>query len=188
MAASFQLGTALTLYERDPQEAKTHLVEADALVDAVRKELTNLVDELRPKPIDDQDFSETLGEHATEWSHRSGIELKVNIEASDELSLETRQTLFRIVQEALANIARHSSASRAEISLEYGTDIVTLSISDNGCGFDAHARHEGIGLDSMKERAEVSGGSFMVESMPGQGTKVVVTLPKQVDEEAPWLK
>jgi signal transduction histidine kinase len=178
LAASFQLGTALTLYDRDPQEAKTHLVEADALVDAVRKELTNLVDELRPKPISDQDFSETLGEHAAEWSHRSGIKLKVNVEGSDKLSLETRETLFRIAQEALANIARHSSASRAEISLEYGTDIVTLSISDNGCGFDARAQHEGIGLKSMKERTEVSGGSFMLESVLGQGTKVVVTLPK----------
>ncbi len=80
LAASFELGTALTLYERDPQQAKKHLVEADGLVDAVRKELTNLVDELRPRSMAGQDFSETLKEHAAEWSHRSGIALAIRID------------------------------------------------------------------------------------------------------------
>ena len=122
LAASLELGTALTLYERDPEEAKKHLVEADTLVDAVRKELTNLVHELRPQAMDGQDFSETLKEYAFEWSQRNGIELKFNVNGNDELSLDTRETLFRIAQEALANIARHSSASMQNSSLEYGTD------------------------------------------------------------------
>ena len=60
LAASFELGTALTLYDLDPGGAKNHLVEADALVDSVRTELTNLVDELRPQSMDGQDFSEIL--------------------------------------------------------------------------------------------------------------------------------
>jgi len=177
LAASLELGTALTLYERDPQDAKKHLVEADTLVDSVRKELTNLVDELRPQPIDGQDFSETLKEHATEWSHRSGIELNIHIEGNDGLSLETRETLFRIAQEALANVARHSSASYADILLEYGTNIITLIIKDNGRGFDTNAPQVGIGLSSMRERAEVLGGSLTVESVLGQGTQIKVTLP-----------
>ena len=111
-------------------------MEADALVDAVRKELTNLVHELRPQAMDGQDFSETLKEYAMEWSHRSGIELNFNIEGNGELSLETRETLFRIAQEALANVARHSSASCVDVSLEYGTDTVTMTIKDDGRGFD----------------------------------------------------
>jgi two-component system, NarL family, sensor histidine kinase LiaS len=180
LAASFELGTALTLYERDPQGAKNHLVEADTLVDSVRKELTNLVEELRPQSINGEDFSETLKEHAIEWSHRSGIELNMNIEGNGEMALETRETLLRIAQEALANVARHSSASNAEVSLEYDTDSVTLIIKDDGCGFDTHAHHEGLGLYSMRERAEVSGGSFTIESAPDQGTEIVVTLPKVI--------
>jgi signal transduction histidine kinase len=178
LAASFELGTALTLYEHDPQGAKKHLVEADALVDSVRKELTNLVEELRPPSLEGQDFSETLKEHADEWSHRSGIKLQISIQGDDELSLETRETLFRIVQEALANIARHSSASCADVSLDCGTSGVTLTVKDNGRGFDPHAPHAGLGLSSMRERAEASGGSFAVESAPDQGTQVRVTLPK----------
>jgi len=177
MAASLELGTALTLFERDPQGAKSHLVEADALVDAVRKELTNLVHELRPQDIDGRDFSDTLKEYAIEWSHRNGIELDFNIVGSNEISLETRQTLFRISQEALANVARHSSANCLKLSLEYGMNDVTMSIKDDGCGFDPGAPHGGIGLNSMAERAGVLGGNLSVESVPGQGTQIKVTLP-----------
>jgi signal transduction histidine kinase len=82
------------------------------------------------------------------------------------------------MQEALANVARHSSASCADVSLEYGTNTVTMTIKDNGCGFDSQAHHNGLGLYSMRERAEVSGGSFTVESAPDQGTQIKVTLPK----------
>ncbi len=180
LAASFQLGTALTLYDRQPQVAKQHLVEADALVDSVKNELTNLVHELRPQSIDGQDFAETLKEYAAEWSHRSGIEMNINIEGVDELSLEIREALFRITQEALANTARHSSAHCVEISLEYEADLVKIIIKDDGHGFDKSVQHGGLGLYSMRERAEVLGGSFAVESSPDQGTKIVVTLPRVV--------
>lgn len=178
LAASFELGTAIVLYDRDSQSAKKHLVEADALVDSVRKELTTLVDELRPLPLDGQDFSETLRDYAMEWSHRSGIELKLNIEGSNEMPMETRETLFRIVQEALANVTRHSSAGEAALSLENGRDSVNLLIKDNGRGFDTAEQHSGLGLNSMRERAEGSGGSFTVESAPGKGTQIAVRLPK----------
>jgi two-component system, NarL family, sensor histidine kinase LiaS len=184
LAASFELGTALTLYERDPGSAKKHLEEADTLLDSVRKELTNLVHELRLQSMDGRNFSETLKEYAIEWSHRSGIALNFKTEGNDELSLEIRETLFRIAQEALANIARHSSASAVDISLEYGTAAMRLVIKDNGHGFDLKAPHGGIGLDSMRERAEVSGGSFSIESALDQGTQIVVTVPKAIDEEA----
>jgi len=178
LAASFELGTALTLYERDPQEAKKHLAEADTLVDSVRRELTDLVDELRPQSMDGDDFSEILKGYGAEWSHRSGIKLNVQVDGSDEdLQPVARESLFRITQEALANVARHSSASQAEISLDYGKDSVTLVIKDDGRGFDTSAPHSGLGLHSMQERAESLGGSFSVASEPGRGTRIVVALP-----------
>jgi NarL family two-component system sensor histidine kinase LiaS len=183
LAASFELGTALTLFDSDPQGAKNHLVEADTLVDGVRKELTNLVHELRPQSMDGQDFSETLKEYAMDWSQRNGIALNINIEGDGELSLETRETLFRIMQEALANTARHSAAKHADISLEFGTDTVTLTIHDDGHGFATDVQHNGLGLYSMQERAEALGGSFQVNSAPGQGTQIVVTLPRGNDGE-----
>ena len=179
LAASFQLGTALTLYEREPQVAKQHLVEADTLVDSVRNELTNLVQELRPQSMDGQEFSDILNDYAADWSKRSGIKLNLNIEGNDELSVEIREALFRITQEALANTARHSSAHCVEISLEYEADMVKMIIKDDGHGFDKCVQHGGLGLSSMRERAEVLGGSFTIESSPDQGTKIEVTLPRK---------
>ena len=179
LAASFELGTALTLYERDPQEAKKHLAEADTLVDSVRRELTNLVDELRPQSMDGDDFSEILKGYGLEWSHRSGIRLNVHVNGSDEnLPPVPRESLFRIAQEALANVARHSSANQTEISIDYGKDSVTLVIKDDGRGFDTSLPHSGLGLHSMQERAEALGGSFSVASEPGRGTRIVVALPR----------
>jgi NarL family two-component system sensor histidine kinase LiaS len=180
LAASFQLGTALTLYDRDPKTAQKHLVEADTLVDSVRNELTNLVHELRLQPADGQNFSENLKDYVVDWSHRSGIKVNTDIEGNEELSVETREALFRIAQEALANIARHSSASHADVSLEYETGVVKMIIKDNGHGFDKSVQHNGLGLYSMRERAEVLGGNFAVESSPEQGTKITVTLPRLV--------
>jgi NarL family two-component system sensor histidine kinase LiaS len=179
LAASLELGTALTLYERDPQGARKHLAEADALVDSVRKELTNLVDELRPQSTDGLDFAKALREQALEWSQRNGIEVNIQVEGDRELSPETRETLFRIAQEALANVARHSSAAHADVILEYGTGAVTLIVVDDGCGFDASASHGGVGLASMQERAEALGGSLTVESAPDQGARIKVTLPRE---------
>jgi signal transduction histidine kinase len=179
LAASFELGAALTLYERDPQGAKKHLAEADTLVDSVRRELTDLVDELRPQVMDGQDFSETLKDRALEWSHRSGIEVSVTVGGYDKLPLATRETLFRIAQEALANVARHSSARHVDVILEYETNIVTLIVKDDGRGFDTNVKHEGLGLHSMQERSEALGGSFSVDSAPGRGTSIKVELPKE---------
>lgn len=177
LAASFQLGAALTLCEHDPENARKHLVEADLLIDSVRKELTNLILELRPWSTEGQDFFDLLKEYALEWSNRSDIRLNIEIQGNDELSLETRENLFRIMQEALANTARHSHASSVNLLLEYGTNSITMTIKDNGVGFDTLASYEGIGLSTMRERAEASGGTFKVESAPGQGVKIIVVLP-----------
>jgi NarL family two-component system sensor histidine kinase LiaS len=177
LAASFELGTALTLYEREPKKAKQHLQAADALVDSVRKELTTLVDELRPLPSDGHQLGDHLKEYATNWAQRNGIALDMHIEDIETFPEENRETLFRILQEALANVARHSAASNTEILVKRDKNIVTMVIKDNGCGFDAQAKQSGLGLSSMRQRAEELGGLFEIQSQPGQGTQVKVTLP-----------
>lgn len=176
LAASFELGTALTMYERDPQEAKEHLLAADALVDIVRKELANLVAELRPHPVNEQNFCDSLKAYAEDWSQRSEMALEMDIEEGN-LSLDQCEALFRIAQEALANTARHSSASRVVMRLQYERNRVIFELKDNGCGFDPQASHAGIGMSSMRERAEACGGSITIASAPGEGTQICVILP-----------
>jgi NarL family two-component system sensor histidine kinase LiaS len=176
LAASFQIGTALTLFERDTQTAKSHLVEADRLVDSVRMELTDLIHELRPQAMNGKDIAETLKDYAIEWAHQSGIEVNVDVKEPPGLSLEVKQALFRILQESLANVARHSSAECVDIVLRVDEGI-QLVVSDNGHGFNVQETHAGMGLQSMRERAESLGGSFSVEVELTKGTRILVTFP-----------
>jgi NarL family two-component system sensor histidine kinase LiaS len=177
LAASFHLGTALTLFDRDPKGAKNHLVEADNLVDSVREELTDLIHELRPPSMNGTQFDETINEYIIEWAHQTGIAAVFNVEGFVDLSLEIKQAIYRITQEALANVARHSSADNVEVALNFLENRVEFCVSDDGSGFDAQEQHAGMGLDSMRERVETLNGSFLIESKIGQGTKISVDFP-----------
>ena len=177
LAASFQLGTALTLFEQDPAMAKNHLVEADHLVDSVRRELTDLIHELRPPTTNGKQLDETLNEYLIEWAHQTGIEATLTVDGIIDLPLETKQAIYRIMQEGLANVARHSAAAVVEVLMEFGENSVNFCISDDGAGFDPHQSYEGMGLDSMRERAESLQGVFRIESEPGRGTKICISFP-----------
>jgi NarL family two-component system sensor histidine kinase LiaS len=177
LAASFQLGTAITLFERDPQDSREHLAEADALVDSVRKELTDLIHELRPPTMEGQNLVDVLKEYAIEWAHRTGIEIEVDVQEQSSLSLEIEQTLYRIAQEALANVGRHSGAHHVDLRLRCEGAVVTMTLTDDGCGFEPGKAHGGMGLISMRERAEALDGGLFIESEPGRGTRIAVTVP-----------
>lgn len=177
LAASFQIGTALTLYDRDAVTAKGHLEEAERLVDGVRQELTDLIAELRPQDLEDKLIDEILVEYIVDWSHQHEIEVEHEIKASLPLSVRRKQTLLRILQEALANIARHSQATLVEMSLTTQGKDVIMTVVDNGVGFAHDQVTAGIGLHSMHERAESLGGRLQVTSEPGKGTAIRVQIP-----------
>jgi signal transduction histidine kinase len=103
------------------------------------------------------------------------VDLQINGEKT--LPLDVEQALYRIVQESLANIARHSQAEKADVSLSYHTRYVEVQITDNGQGFDMKNIPSGLGLHSMRERASMIGGSLLVDSKPGEGTRVTIQVP-----------
>jgi signal transduction histidine kinase len=177
LAASFHLGTALTLFERDPESAKNHLIEADNLVDSVRVELTDLIHELRPPSMNGVRFDETMNDYIIEWAHQTGIEATLEVDGFIDLPLEIKQAIYRIMQEALANVTRHSSADRVDVTMSFAGNSVVFCINDDGVGFDIQQPNDGMGLDSMRERVESLKGDFSIQSEPGQGTKVCVTIP-----------
>lgn len=180
LAASFHLGTALTLFESDPESAKKHLIEADNLVDSVRGELTDLIHELRPPSMNGVRFDETLNEYIIEWAHQTGIEATLHVDGFIDLPLEIKQAIYRIMQEALANVTKHSSAKKVEATMHFGEDLVEFCLSDDGVGFDTQKPDDGMGLDSMRERAESINGDFNIRSEPGRGTKICITVPVEV--------
>jgi NarL family two-component system sensor histidine kinase LiaS len=177
LAASFHLGAALTLFEGDPTVAENHLVEADKLVDSVRLELSDLIHQLRPASLEGVRFAEMVDDYMIEWAHQTGINAALQVQGETDISLEIRQAIYRIMQEALANVARHSGAGEVKLSLTYHPQAVEFVVDDDGAGFDPNQRHNGIGLDSMRERAGSLGGDLLIESRQGEGTSVTVKIP-----------
>jgi NarL family two-component system sensor histidine kinase LiaS len=177
LAASFHLGTALTLFDRDPESAKKHLVEADILVDSVRGELTDLIHELRPPAMDGARFDEIINEYIIEWAHQTGIEATLEVDGFFDLALEVKHAIYRILQEALANVTRHSSAGKVVVTMCFRENSVEFCIIDDGVGFDTQRPHDGMGLDSMRERVESLEGDLSIESNPDHGTNICVTIP-----------
>jgi NarL family two-component system sensor histidine kinase LiaS len=99
------------------------------------------------------------------------------VEGEGQLPLKVEQSLYRITQETLANAARHSHAGSVNMALVYDADKVSLRIEDDGSGFDVAQKPKGVGLRSIKERAESVGGTFVLESSPGKGTRIEVIIP-----------
>ena len=173
-ATTMQLGAARVLLERNPQEAKGHLVEAEQLAQQAGAELSLLIHELRPVALGDKSLADALQAYSADWSRQTGIAAQMQAQGECRLPPTTEHALLRVAQEALANVARHSEATAVTIDLTFAADAVTLHIADNGHGFDLTTTRKGVGLDSMRERIESLGGRFEVESRIGGGTTVLV--------------
>ena len=176
-ATAMQVGAAKALIDRQPDQVKPHLQEAEQLVREAQQELTTLILELRPAALEGQGLAKALNHYVADWSRQTKVKADIRISGERLLPLPTEQTLFRVAQEALANIARHSRATAAEIYLGWEADEIRLVISDNGCGFNmSQVNGKGVGLQSMRERIEVLGGHFFVKSQPGVGTQVIARI------------
>jgi len=112
------------------------------------------------------------------FTARTGIEVKVQSSWPGRLPDETETCLFRIAQEALTNIARHSGAKRATIALESGGESIRLTVQDDGHGLDPSAVNgRGLGLTGIRARARSAGGEAQVRSRPGEGVAIEVRVP-----------
>jgi NarL family two-component system sensor histidine kinase LiaS len=153
-----------------------HLNEAENLVTDVIQELTFLVQEIYPFALQEKGLVTALREHIFEWETRNDMIVQLVTRNDRRLPLEVEQALYRITQEALANVARHSHARRVDLSLVYNGDSVQLSVSDDGCGFDTNMKH-GMGLRSIRERVGSIRGTVQIQSAPGHGTRLLVQVP-----------
>ncbi len=177
-ATSFQVAAARALIEDDAKAAEAHLAQAEDLVHGAQKELNVLIGEMRPAALEGKGLAGALRDYVKGWSRSAEIPAEVHVRGEREVPLQTEQALFRVAQEALANVARHSGAERAEVDLVYTPDNLTLRVADDGRGFDPAADPgDGFGLQSMRERVERLGGRVSVESAPGEGTTVTCVCP-----------
>lgn len=143
-------------------------------------EMQALLQQLRPAALDTAGLVEALRTQCQAVSYRTGAQITVeigNLPPDDRLPPGTQETLFRIAQEALANIARHARARNISLSLYQQDNDLVMEIRDNGQGFDLTTAHGGMGLSNMRERAQTSGGSIEIESRVGHGTTLLVRIP-----------
>jgi len=176
-AALAQLGTARGILNGHGNSASLHLSEAENLVTDVIQELTFLVQEIYPIALQEKGLPTTLREYIFEWENRNDTTVQFVTRNERRLPIDVEQAIYRVSQESLANVARHSHAQRVDISLVYNGDSVQLSLADDGCGFDASVKSPGMGLRSIRERVSSIHGTVQVQSAPGHGTRILVQVP-----------
>lgn len=182
-AVSIWVTTAKSLVGQDEHAARSHLAEAENLIRQTQQELSAIIRALRPVALEGKQLAHALEDYVKVWQEQTRIAAEVEAYGERQVSPALEEAYFRIAQEALANIARHSQATAVKLSLECG-EIVTLAISDNGSGFDVRlAGQQGVGLSSMHERVQALGGHIDIRSEKGDGTTITIRC-KQTDIEA----
>jgi PAS domain S-box-containing protein len=158
------------------------LIEAlEAVSRQIDRDVNHLVWQLRPTALDDLGLRAALANYIEDWSQRVRVHAELHSSGllDDRLPSEAETTLYRIAQEALTNVARHSRATRVDVILERRGDQVVLIVEDNGVGFDparTTSQRRGFGLLGMQERAALVGGTLQTESQPGKGTTVLLRM------------
>jgi len=149
------------------------------LVGETIKTVQRLTSQLRPEIIDDLGIEAAIKWYTKEFSQRHGIEIYLDMDSEISLSPEDSLTVFRIMQESLTNIARHSKANRVEISYCNEMGIIHFKISDNGIGIkeDGLNSKKSFGIIGIKERAISLSGSCNIFSKNGEGTVIHLTFP-----------
>jgi two-component system sensor histidine kinase UhpB len=170
------------LAQDNPQVDLDEVTELKRLVNQAMEELLNLARQLRPSALDDHGLMPAIETQLKRFSARTGVEVTLNAEGDpDSLPEDVQTAVYRILQEALANIGRHAGATAVAVEIQAEGDQLELRIRDDGEGFDplavTHASNgdgpgAGLGLSGMAERARLAGGELDVRSAPGGGTTV----------------
>lgn len=171
------------LVDKPPEALESRLADLRALTEDTMAAVSDLSADLRPVVLDYAGLMPALEGYCRQFAARTGIQVAVSADENvGRPPGEVESVLFRIVQETLANCAKHARATRLEVALRRGTrGAVLLKVSDNGVGFTPGATmpgdgSRGFGILSMRERVELAGGVFGIESRPGGGTTVTVEI------------
>jgi signal transduction histidine kinase len=168
----------LRLIEEVSPDVRAAVSELRETITAAIQELRALAVDLRPKALDDFGLGAAIERLADTYSRRTGIAVDVHVAGlSDRLPEDIETALYRIVQESLTNVAKHAGAATASVTVHRRPRVVSIVVEDDGAGFDPTRVTDGLGLTSMRERAELVSGTVRVESRPGGGTTIAVEVP-----------
>ena len=178
-AIKFGLESKLSQIGKAPAPPGVSLESIISLTQNGIEESRRIQMDLRPSILDDLGILATIGWFTREFQKvysQISVEKEIHIEEKD-VPDPLKTAIFRVMQEAMNNIAKHSKADLIRLFLHKAEDKIELMIEDNGMGFDLETSKRGLGLTSMRERTELSGGAFVIESTPGKGTIIRASWP-----------
>lgn len=162
----------------DPERLKSAVEEGLRDVGRDIDELRRLITELRPATLDQLGLAAALEDLVERVRHSVEVELATDLLIDEEhLDPDLETVVYRLVQEALTNIAKHAAASSAELRIRNEGGRLEVRVADDGRGFDPTREYSGFGLTGMRERVELAGGELQIESRPGAGARVMASLP-----------
>ncbi len=167
------------VYTRAPQELQGEVLEVQAAVRSGLEDVRRIAIELRPEALDDLGLESALAVLCERFAERTGLAVDQQI-ADDlpQLAPETELVVYRVAQEALTNVARHSGSDEAEMTLDASDGVITLAVRDRGRGLGSGGREPGGGIRGMRERAALIGAKLRIGSRPsGTGCEVRLDIP-----------
>lgn len=174
---SIQLENALVYLESNPDKAKLFLQEAKKIVANSLKEVRTSVRTLRSDPLKGQLLEVAITNLITEFQAHTSIDTKYYLQINPVLPFDLNQVIYRIIQEALTNISKHSGANEVIIDIHTTADSLCLRIDDNGVGFNPNQNTTGFGLQGMRERCMAFDGHLYINSKPGGGCNIIAFFP-----------
>jgi signal transduction histidine kinase len=188
---SRRLGALDGLLGQSPGVAKGQLASLQELIAGATQGMRRFIRDLRPSTLDHLGFVAAVEGLVSELVEENAIDVQIQVAGETQrLAPEEELVLFRVAQEALNNVRRHSGAKQATVQVEFLLNNVRMTVCDDGYGFDAPARMDDLvslgklGLIGMHERVRTLGGTLAIQSAPGEGTRVTVDVPLQVGCDA----
>lgn len=177
-----QTEIAMRLLDADPMQAREELSNLKSAAMSTFQKVRNFIFELRPMMLDDLGLIPTIRKYVDAFKEQTGLDATLTVTGAERrLESYLEVMIFRAIQELLGNAARHSQASTVKVQVDMGTSAVKVIVDDNGKGFDPEILTESrsLGLKLIRERTEMLGGSFEIDTAVGKGTRILFTVPAQ---------
>lgn len=179
-----RLRACQSILRTDPRRAERELEEVAGNLKGHVREIRHLIYDLRPLALDQLGLKEAVKQQVERFSRETGIQASFNMSWNVPLDPLAEVSIYRVIQECLSNVQKHANASEAEVNLRALNTDLELRIKDNGQGFDptevqSRAADQGVGLVSMRERAELLRGRISVQSRPGSGCEIILCIPSK---------
>ncbi|MBV6395485.1 MAG: hypothetical protein HFACDABA_01061 [Anaerolineales bacterium] len=175
-----QTEIVMRLLELDPAQAREELTNLKVSALGTFQKVRNFIFELRPMMLDDLGLAPTLRKYAEAFREQANLEVNLTVTGNERrLEPYLEVMLFRAAQELIGNASRHSQATQVKLHLDLGDELIRINVEDNGKGMDFEAAQEGksLGLKLIRERSELLGGAFEIDSAIGKGTRVTFSVP-----------